>query len=154
MFIIQIPTKHRCNRWKVCVNSTTSVPKSVSCLVLDKVRLLSVSEDILQCSCWGREREMVWCAQACNKDMLSMEWMLPFWILVWDQYSLLLKYEILKKLVTHIVECIQIKRFVLEIQYGVYFFEFLFICHRIIYEENRSHLPGRAKLDPSRGGLP
>ena len=32
------------------MNGTTSVPKSVPHLVLDKVRLLSVSESFLQCS--------------------------------------------------------------------------------------------------------
>ena len=60
-------TDYMCNGWKVEVNRTTSMPMSVPCLVLDKVRLLSISESILQC-------------------FYSMEWMLPFCILVWDQY--------------------------------------------------------------------
>ena len=48
-----LETLSKCNGWKVCVNGTTSVPKSVPCLVLDKVRLLSVSEDKLQLFCFS-----------------------------------------------------------------------------------------------------
>ena len=40
-----------CNGWKVCMNGTTSVPKSFPHFVLDKVRLLFVYENNLQCSC-------------------------------------------------------------------------------------------------------
>ena len=32
-----------CNGWKVCANRTTSMPKSVPHLVLDKVRLVFMS---------------------------------------------------------------------------------------------------------------
>ena len=32
---------HLCNGWKVCSNGTTSVLRSVPCLVLDKVRFVS-----------------------------------------------------------------------------------------------------------------
>ena len=47
------------------VNGTTRVPKSVPCLVLDKVRLK-----------WKRS----FYAQACSIDIWFIEWMLPLWI--------------------------------------------------------------------------
>ena len=77
------------------VERATSVPMSVLHLVSDKGLTLI----------WNFTSSHYLYAEACNIAILSMEWMLPLWILVWDQYSMLLKYEILKKLVTFIAPC-------------------------------------------------
>ena len=42
--LVSIQTQFKCNRWKVCLKGTTSVPKSVPRLVLDNVRQVLVSE--------------------------------------------------------------------------------------------------------------
>ena len=125
-----------CNGWKVWSKWTTSEPKSIPRLVLDKVKQVLVTEvlnsnffvqnvpnkslsqeinkfwqvsdkfltkcegekkrggsesvTILTLVLLGEERKILLCAQACNIDILLIEWMLPFWLPLWDQYSLLL----------------------------------------------------------------
>ena len=58
------------------------MPKSVPCLVLDKVRHVFVSEvlnsNVLVQKVPNKSLSQELCAQACNIDILLIEWMLPF----------------------------------------------------------------------------
>ena len=72
------------------------MPKSVLPYELDKVRYLDLEYYLIPVLFSQIKKLMI------EIELNIMEWMLPLWVRFWDQYSLLLQYEILEELVTFI----------------------------------------------------